>query len=181
MQLVKLLTHCLHLLFRCLQLGRLVAVFHELRINGFGKAFGHLLGTRPVHILDKQVASHRPQLGVTLQQLSHCFQSLLALGCVAWACCHHHVVLADAWVVDFVDHHVVLHDLLDWLFLHRVNLDHLSFAVQANDASHALCVVNLGDQVHKLAHDVTYTTGQVVAVMVSAHIALALAGQNGFA
>ena len=106
MQLIKLLTHRLHLLFSRLQLWWLVAVFHKFGVDGLGKPFGHLLGTWPVHVLHEQIASHLPQLWVALQQLSHGFQGFLALGRIAWAGCHHHIVLADVGVVDFVDHDV---------------------------------------------------------------------------
>jgi len=94
--LIHLCAHGLDLLLSGLQFRRLVAVCHELGIDGFGKPLGHLLSTWPVHVLDEQVASHSPQLWVALQQLGHGFQGLLTLGRVAWAGGHHNVVLADA-------------------------------------------------------------------------------------
>ena len=73
MHLIHLLAHRLNLLLCGLQLWRLVAVFHEFRINGLGKALGHLLSARPIHVLDEQVTGNSPQLWVALQELRHRF------------------------------------------------------------------------------------------------------------
>ena len=146
LHLLHFLTHRLNLLLCGLQLRRLVAVLHQPGVNSLGKAFRHLLGTRPVHVLHKQVACHLPQLRVALQQLAHRIQRFLTLGCVAWPGGRHHIVLANTGVVDLVNHNALLvYDLLDRLGLHRVNLDHARFAVLTNNACNALCVVNLGD------------------------------------
>ena len=103
----------------------------------------------------------------------------MALGCVAWAGGHHHVVLADRRVVDLVDHNAFLVDnLLDRLGLHRVNLDHIGLTVLTNDPRHPLGVVNLGDQVNQLPGDVPHAARQVVAVVVSTHITLTLTRKN---
>ena len=160
MHLIHLLAHRLNLLLCGLQLWRLVAVFHELRINGLGKAFGHLLSARPVHVLDEQVTGNSPQLWVALQELRHRFQRLLPLGGVPRACGHDHIVLAYCWVVNLVDCDALLvNDPLDGFLLHRVNLGHVSLAVFANDPSNPLGIVNLGNQVHQLAGHIAHRTG----------------------
>ena len=182
MHLLHLLPHRLHLLLCSLQ-GRVVfSIAHQLRIDGLGKPFRHFLRPRPVHVLDKQVASHRPQLRVALQQLGHSFQRLLALGRVAWAGRSNHIVLADAKVVDFLNHNAFLvNDLVNRLLLIWVDANHLGVAVLANDPSHALRVVNLGNQVNQLAGNVSHAAGQIVAKVVCADIAFALPSQDSLA
>ena len=175
MHLLHLLPHRLHLLLCSRQCWIVFAVAHQLRINGLGKPLGHLLSARPVHVLDEQVTGHLPELWVALQQLSHRLQRLLALGGVAWAGGRHDIVLANAGVVDFLyDNALLVNNLVDRLWLVRVDLDHLRLAVLANDPRHALRVVNLGDQVDQLPGDVPNATGEVVAVMVRANIAFSL-------
>ena len=116
-----------------------------------------------------------------MQQLSHGFESFLAFGCVAWTCRGHHVVLADAWVVDLLDHNAgFVHDFLDWLLLLGVDLDHLSLAIFTDDSGDALCVVDLGDQVNQLTGNVAHSAGQVVTIVVSANVAFFLTRKDRF-
>ena len=104
----------------------------------------------------------------------------MTLGGVAGAGDRHNVVLANAGVVDLLDHNALfVADLVDGFLLVRVDLDHLCLAVFTNNPSNTLGIVNLGDQVDQLTSDVTHTTGQVVAVVVCAHITFTLAGKDG--
>ena len=179
--LLHLLAHRLHLLLRGLEC-RIVLVGQQLGIDGLGKPCGHLLRARPVHVLDKQVAGHRPQLRVALQQLAHGVQRLLTLGHVAWAGRHRHVVLADAGVVDFLDDNPALVlDLLDRHGLRRVDHRLVSLPVHADDARNALGVVDLGDHVHQLPRGVPNRPRQIVHIVVGAGVGLLLAGQDGAA
>ena len=140
------MVHGLHLLLGRSQRRIVLIVADDRRIDDLGKALRHLLSARPVHVLDEQVASNFPQVRVALQQLSHRLQRLLTLGGKAWPGDDHHVVLADAGVVDLFDHNAPLvADLLDRLGLHRVDLDHLGLAVLADDPGDALGVVDLRD------------------------------------
>ena len=117
-----------------------------------------------------------------MQHLSHALQRFLTLGGVAWASDHPHVVLADVGVVDFVDDDAVLvNDFLDRLGLHRVDLGNRRLTVFTDDAGHALRVVNLGDQIHQLTTNMANSTGQIVHIVIGSNVALALAGQDGFA
>ena len=145
---VKLLRERIKLLFGCCQLRRLVGAVHDLGVNDLGKALGHLLRARPIHILDEQIASDGPELRIRLEQHRHGVEGFLTLGHVAGASCDAHVVHAHRGVVDLVDHAAVLiADLLDGFGLHGVDLDHADFAVETNDAGHTFGVVNLRDQI----------------------------------
>ena len=133
----------------------------------------------PVHVLDEQVASYLPELRVGLQNHAHCIQCFLTLGHVGRAGGDHHVVLTHARIVDLVDDDIVLvSDLFDWLCLSRVELDHLGVAVQTDDASHTLGVVNLRNQANQLTSDMPDSPRQIIDVMISASVRLTLARQN---
>ena len=94
MHLLHLLPHRLNLLIRGLD-RRVLTILKQLRINGLGKPFRHLLRARPIHVLDEQVARHFPQVRVALKQVTHCLKRLLPLGHVAWPGRDANVVLAD--------------------------------------------------------------------------------------
>ena len=64
--LLHFLTHRLHLLLRGLQRRVIFAILKQLRINRLGKPLCHLLRPRPIHVLNKQIARHRPQLRIAL-------------------------------------------------------------------------------------------------------------------
>ena len=180
MHLIHLLTHCLYLLLCRLQFWRLVILGHQLGINCLGKSFCHLLRPRPVHVLDEKIARHSPQLRVALQQLAHRVQRLLALGHVAWASGHAHIVHTHAGVVYLLDCYArLIHNLLHRLGLVRVDLSHASLTVHADDSRYALGVVYLGYQVHHLPGGVTDGSGQVVYIVVGAGVALLLTRQYG--
>ena len=158
-----------------------MVVAEEFRINGFGKPFGHLLRTRPVHVFHKQVASHSPQLWVALQHLAHRCQSFLTLGCVAWASGCHYVVLADGWVVDRINDDVVsIADFPHWHGLIWINLCHICLAIFTDGSGDALSVIDLRDQINQLTCNVTNATCQVVTVMVRANVTLTLARKDSF-
>ena len=161
-------------------LRRLIAFRQNLRIKNLLEPRCHLLRARPIHVLDEQIACHSPKLRVGLQDHRHGVQGFLTLGHVAWAGRDHHVVGADAGVVDLFDQraHLVA-DFLNRFSLRWVELDHIDFAINADDAGDALRVVNLRDHVHDLPGDVADRTGQVVHVMVRTHVALLLAGEDG--
>ena len=144
--LLHFLTHSLNLLLRGLQRRIVVAFFQELRINGFGKPLCHLLRSRPIHVLNKQIARHAPKLRIALQQLCHCLQRFLPLGCITRPSGNHHIVLANPRVVDFLNHNAsLIHNLLNRHLLTWVNLDHLGLTIQPNNPGNALGVVNLGN------------------------------------
>ena len=180
--LLHLLVHGLHLLLGRSQSRIVLVVANDCRVDDLGKALRHLLGTRPVHVLDEQVASNFPQVWVALQQLGHGLQRLLALGGKAWAGDNHDIVLADAGVINFLnDDALLVPDLLDRLGLHRVDLDHLGLAVLADDPGDALGVVDFGDQIDQLPPDVADEPGVVVHVVVRAGVRLFLPRQDGLA
>ena len=135
----------------------------------------------PIHVLNEQVASHRPELRVALQNLRHGVHRFLPLGHVAGAGRDTDVVLADPWVVDFFDDiaHLV-HNFADRLLLHRVNPRRISLAIHPDNPRNSLRVVDFRYQVHYLSGAVADGPRQVVNVVVSARIALLFAGQNGF-
>ena len=182
MHLLHFLGHSLDLLVSSCQCGVIVLVAKQFRINGLLEPLGNLLRARPVHVLDEQIASHLPQVRVALQQLSHRFQRFLTLGRVVRARDDHDVVLADARVVNFIDHDAVfVDDLLDRLGLHRIDLGHARLAIFTNDAGDPLSVVNLRDQVHQLTTNVADEPPIVVDVVVRARVAFLLTGQDGAA
>jgi hypothetical protein len=176
--LLHLLPHRLHLLVGRLQC-RVVLIRQQLGVNGLGKPCGHLLRARPVHVLDEQVAGHRPQLRVALQQLAHGVQRLLPLGHVAWAGRHRNVVLADVGVVDLLDDDALLVlNLPDRHRLRRVNHGLICLAVHADDARNALRVVDLRYQIDQLPRGVPNRPRQVVHIVVGAGVGLLLARQD---
>ena len=137
------------------------------------------MGAWPVHVLNEQVASHLPELRVGLQDHAHRIQCLLTLGHVGRAGSHYDVVPTNAGVVDFVDDDVVLvPDLFDRLLLGWIELDHVGVAVQTDDASHTLGVVNLRNQANELTSDMPDSPRQIIDVMISASVRLTLARQN---
>ena len=177
--LLHLLPHRLNLLIRGFQGRIFVVVLQQFGVNRLLQTFCHLLSTRPVHVLHKQVTSHLPQLRVALQNLRHGLHRLLTLGHVRRASGYADIVLADRRVVDFLNHNAVfIHDFADRLGLLRVNPRSLRLTVNADDAGNALGVVNLGDKVNKLARDVADGASQVVNVVVCAGVALPFTRQN---
>ena len=76
--------------------------------------------------------------GVNLQNINHCFNSLLTLAVVAWAGIHHHVVFAHSHVVH--DGIYTLRVLFGFVDVYQVGLSIIS-----NDSHYPLAVVNLGD------------------------------------
>ena len=178
MHLLHLLAHRLHLLLRGLKC-RIVIVSQQFRVDGLGKPLAHLLSAWPVHVLDEQVTRHAPQLRVALQQLAHGIQRLLALGHVARASRHAHIVLANAKVVDFLDHNACLvDDLAHRLRLIRVDHRRIRLPIDADDAGNALGVVDFWDQIHNLPSGVPNRPRQIVDVVVGACVALFFTRQD---
>ena len=176
------LCHRLHLHLGRLQFGRFVAGCEQFRVDGLGKPRRHFLRARPIHVFDKQVAGHRPQLRVALQQLRHRVQRFLPFGHVARAGRHRHVVFADVGVVNFLnDNALFVLNFFDRHRLHRVNHGLVSFAVHADNPRNALRVVNLRNQIDQLPRRVTNGARQVVHVVISAGIRLLLPRQDGAA
>ena len=178
--LLHLLAHRLHLLLRLRQLWGHVRVVYQLRVNGLGKSFAHLLSARPIHILDEQVAGHGPQVWIALQEPRHGVQRLLPLGHVARAGRHRNVVLADIRVVDLLDRGagLLVYDLTHRLGLRRVDHCLVCLTVNADDPSNALRVVDPRDHVDELPRCVPNGSRKVVDKMVGAGIALPLSRQN---
>ena len=159
MHLLHFLPHCLHLHIGSLQ-GWVVLITHQFGVNGLSQPFSQLISTRPVHVLDEQVASHSPQLWVALQQVRHLFAGFGALGAVTRAGGHHHIVLADVGVVDLVNLNALLiNNLLDRLGLRRVDSRHIGFTIFTNNPSHPLGVVDFGDHVHQLPGHIANGSG----------------------
>ena len=182
MQLIQLLRHCFHLHLGLLHLGRLVGLSHDLWINNLLKPFRHLLRAWPVHVLNEQVTCHLPELRVGLQNHAHCIQCFLTLGHVGRAGSDHHVVLTHAGIVNLVDDNIVfIPNFFDRLCLSRVELDHFGVAVQTNDASHTLGVINLRNQANQLTGNMPDSPRQIIDVMIRARIRLTLARQNRLA
>ena len=178
---LHLLAHRLHLLFSSLKRRGFVVRLKELGVNSLGKPLGHFLRARPVHVLDEQVASHGPKSRVALKKLRHGVKRFLTLGHVARPGRDAHIVLANAGVVDFFNYNVGVfgaYNLLDRLLLRRVNLSHVRFTVDADDAGDALGVVDLWNHVYDLARRVANGAGKVVNVVICACIALFFASQN---
>ena len=178
LHLLHFLAHCLHLLVGRLQC-RIVLVRQQLGVNSLGKPCGHFLRARPVHVLDKQVAGHSPQLRVALQQLAHSVERFLPLRHVARANSHRNVVLADIGVVNLFNNNTLLVlNLLDRHRLRRVDHGLVGFAVHADNPRNALGVVDFRYQIDQLPCCVTNSTGQVVNIMVGAGVGLLFPRQN---
>ena len=176
-----LLTHCLDLLVGSLQ-RRIVLILHQLWVNSLTQTFGHLSRSRPIHVLDEQVASNLPQARIALQDLRHSLHRLLTLGHVRRPSGDHYVVLANTRVVNLFKHNAgFILNLTHRLLLLRIDSDHAGFTVKTHDTGDTLRVVNLRHHIDDLPRDVPHATRKVVYEVICASVALTLTRKDRLA